>query len=68
MASDRDRPGWQLYLRDSESGDVVEVLTGDDLSLPRWSHDGQTMVWSVEQVKSQSWVMEIEEGAVSREP
>jgi hypothetical protein len=37
------------------------VLTGDDLSLPRWSRDGQTMVWSVEQVKSQLWVMEIDE-------
>ena len=61
MASDRARPGWQLYRRDSEGGAIVEVLSGDDLSLPRWSRDGQTMVWSVEQVKSQLWVMEIEE-------
>jgi len=60
MASERSRPGWQLYRRDSESGDIAEVFAGDDVSLPRWSRDGQTMVWSAEQVNSQLWLMELD--------
>jgi len=61
LASDQARPGWQLYRRDTESGEIVEVSAGDDLSLPTWSRDGQTMTWSVEQVRSQLWVMEFDQ-------
>jgi Tol biopolymer transport system component len=61
MASDRARPGWQRYRRDSDSGDIVEIFAGDVVSLPKWSRDGQTMAWSAEQVRSQLWMMEVEQ-------
>ncbi len=60
LASDQARPGWQLYRRDAENGEILEVSAGDDLSLPCWSQDGRTMVWSVEQVRSQLWILEFE--------
>jgi Tol biopolymer transport system component len=58
VASDAVRGGWQLYRRDSGSGAVNEVSAGDDLSLPTWSGDGQSLAWSVARVTSQLWVME----------
>ena len=58
MASDAVQAGWQLYRRDSSTGAITEVAAGDNLSLPRWSGDGETVAWSVERVTSQLWVME----------
>jgi Tol biopolymer transport system component len=58
LASDAVQAGWQLYRRDSSTGEISEVVAGDNLSLPRWSADGQTVAWSVERVTSQLWVME----------
>jgi TolB protein len=58
MASDAVRAGWQLYRRESSTGAITEVSAGDNLSLPTWSRDGETVAWSIERVTSQLWVME----------
>jgi Tol biopolymer transport system component len=58
VASDGDRPGWQLYRSDSGTREVSEVSAGDDIGLPTWSGDGSTVAWSVERVVSQLWLME----------
>jgi Tol biopolymer transport system component len=58
LASDAVRAGWQLYRRDSSTGAITEVFAGDNLSLPSWGANGETVVWSVERVTSQLWVME----------
>ena len=58
VASDGDRPGWQLYRSDSATRTVTEVSAGDDMGLPTWSGDGSSVAWSVEQVVSQLWLME----------
>ena len=60
VASDGDRPGLQLKRLDSRTGAISEVIAGDDVGLPTWSRDGQTMAWRVETVVSQLWLMEDE--------
>jgi Tol biopolymer transport system component len=59
-ASDGARPGWQLYRWDAATDNVSEVLSADDVTLPQWSGDGDTVVWSAARVRSQLWMMEVE--------
>jgi len=49
-------PGWKTMRWDSETGAITEHRWGG--SLPAWSQDGSTMVWSLGKTVSQLWLME----------
>ena len=57
---DNGPPGWKTMRRDSATGAITEhraVHLGGG-TLPAWSQDGSTMVWSLGTTVNQLWLME----------